>query len=88
MNCLCFSTKIRHKASMLTSPLLCNIVLKILASAVTEAKEMKNIQMGKYVKMYLHMTCSAIKKLSEIYIKFTKINNTKIVGKKVNAKKI
>lgn len=34
------------------------------------------------------MTCSAIKKLSEIYIKFTKINNTKIVGKKVNAKKI
>lgn len=26
-------------------------MLKILASAVTEAKEMKNIQMGKYVKM-------------------------------------
>lgn len=35
------------------------------------------------------MTCSAIKKeLSEIYIKFTKINNTKIVGKKVNAKNL
>ena len=50
MNFLCFSTKIRHKASMLTSPLLCNIILKILASAVTEAKEIKNIQIGKYVK--------------------------------------
>jgi len=38
---------------MLTSPLLCNIVLKILASAVTEAKEIKNIQIGKYVKTSL-----------------------------------
>ena len=53
MNFLWFSTKIRHKASTLTSPLLWNNVLKILASAVMEAKESKNIQIRKYVKMSL-----------------------------------
>lgn len=88
MNSLCFSTKIRRKASMFTSPLPCNIVLKILASAVTEAKEMKNIQMGEYVKMSLFAhDMFSYKKLFEIYIKFTKISNRKIVGKKVNSKK-
>lgn len=90
MNFLCFSTKNQAQGKHVNLLLLCNIMLKILASAVTEAKEMKNIQMGKICQNVstLHMTCSAIKKLSEIYIKFTKINNTKIVGKKVNAKKI
>ena len=36
---------------------------------------------------YLHMTCSSIKKLSEIYIKATKINDTKIGEKRRNSKK-
>ena len=39
--------------STLTSPLLFNIVLEVLASAVRQQKEIKGIQIGKEVKLSL-----------------------------------
>ena len=38
------------------SPLLCNIVLKVLAIAIREEKEIRRIQIGKEVKLSLQMT--------------------------------
>ena len=38
------------------SPLLFNIVLEVLASAINEEKEIKGIQIGKEVKLSLQMT--------------------------------
>ena len=38
------------------SPLLFNIVLEVLATAVREEKEIKGIQIGKEVKLCLQMT--------------------------------
>ena len=42
------------------SPLLFNIVLEVLATAVGEEKELKGIQIGKEVKLCLQMTGSSI----------------------------
>ena len=38
------------------SPLLFNIVLEVLATAIREEKEIKGIQIGKEVKLSLQMT--------------------------------
>ena len=38
------------------SPLLFNIVLEVLASAINEEKEIKGMQIGKEVKLSLQMT--------------------------------
>ena len=38
------------------SPLLFNIVMEVLASAIREEKEIKGIQIGKEVKLSLQMT--------------------------------
>ena len=38
------------------SPLLINIVLEVLATAIREEKEIKGIQIGKEVKLSLQMT--------------------------------
>ena len=38
------------------SPLLFNIVLKVLATAIREEKEIKGIQTGKELKLCLQMT--------------------------------
>ena len=41
-----FPPKVRNKTGMSTSPLLFNIVLEILASAIRQHKEIKGIQIG------------------------------------------
>ena len=48
-----FPLKSGTKQGHLFSPLLFNIVLEILATAIREEKEMKEIQIGKEVKLSL-----------------------------------
>ena len=45
------SSKIRNKKGCPLSPLLLNIVLEVLATAIREEKEIKGIQIGKEVKL-------------------------------------
>ena len=42
-----FPTKIKNKTKMSLSPLLFNIVLEVLATAIRQEKEIKGIQIGK-----------------------------------------
>ena len=73
------------------SPLLFNIVLKVLATAVREEKEMKGIQIGKEVKLslfaddmilYIANPKNATRKLLELINEFGKV-----AGYKINAQK-
>ena len=73
------------------SPLLCNIVLEILAIAIREEKEIKGIQIGKEVKLplfaddmiqYIENPKDSIKKLLELISKFSKA-----AGYKINTQK-
>ena len=70
------------------SPLLFNIVLEVLATAIGEEKEIKGIQTGKEVKLslcaddmilYIENPKDTIRKLLEIISEFSKV-----VGYKVN----
>ena len=65
------------------SPLLFNIVLEVLATAITEEKEIKGIQIGKEVKwslfaeemiLYLENPKDATRKLLELISEFGKVS--------------
>ena len=72
-------------------PLLFNIVLEVLATAIREEKEIKGIQIGKEVKLslfaddmilYIENPKDSIRKLLELISEFSKI-----AGYKINAQK-
>ena len=69
------------------SPLLFNIVLEILATAIREEKEIKGIQIGKEVKLsvfaddmtlYIENPKDSIRKLLELISEFSKVAGYKI----------
>ena len=69
------------------SPLLFNIVLRVLATAIREEKEIKGIQIGKEVKLslfaddmilYIENHKDSIRKLLELISKFSKVAGYKI----------
>ena len=66
----------------LLSPLLFNIVLEVLASAIRQQKEIKGIQIGKEeVKLsplYVENPKDSTKKLSELIHEFSKVAGYKI----------
>ena len=73
------------------SPLLFNIVLEVLATAIREEKEIKGIQIGKEVKLslfaddmilYIENPKDSIRKLLELISKFSKV-----AGYKINTQK-
>ena len=64
------------------SPLLFNIVLEVLATAIREEKEIKGIQIGKEVKLslfaddvilYIESPEDTIRKLLELISEFSKV---------------
>ena len=69
------------------SPLLFNIVVEVLATAIREDKEIKTIQIGKEVKLslfaddmilYLENSKDSIRKLLELISEFSKVAGYKI----------
>ena len=73
------------------SPLLSNIVLEVLATAIIEEKETKGIQIGKEVKvslfaddmiLYIENPKDSIRNLLELISEFSKV-----VGYKINTQK-
>ena len=69
------------------SPLLFNVVLEVLATAIREAKQTKGIQMRKEVKLslfaddmtlYLENPKDSIRKLLELISEFSKVSGYKI----------
>ena len=69
------------------SPLLFNIVLEVLATAIREEKETKGIQTGKEVKLslfaddmtlYIENPKDSIRKLLELISEFSKVSGYKI----------
>ena len=69
------------------SPLLFNIVLEVLATAIREEKEIKGIQIGKEVKLslfaddmilYIENPKDSIRKLLELISEFSKVARYKI----------
>ena len=73
------------------SPLLYNIALKVLATAIREEKEIKRIQIGKEVKvslfaddmmLYTENPRDSIRKLLELISEFSKV-----AGYKINTQK-
>ena len=69
------------------SPLLFNIVLEVLATAIREEKEIKQIQMGKEVKLslfavdmklYIENPKDGIRKLLELISEFRKVAGYRI----------
>ncbi|GBX89580.1 hypothetical protein M6K003_2513 [Staphylococcus aureus] len=73
------------------SPLLFNIVLEVLATAIREEKEIKGIQIGKEVKLslfaddmilYIENPKDSIRKLLELISEFSKV-----AGYKINTQK-
>ena len=69
------------------SPLLFNIVLEVLATAIREEKEIKGIQIGKEVKfslfaddmiLYIENPKDSIRKLLELISEFNKVSGYKI----------
>ena len=76
---------------MPTSPLLFNIVLEVLGTAIREEKEIKGIQITKEVKLslfaddmilYIENTKDSIRKLLELISEFSKV-----AGYKINTQK-
>ena len=55
-----FPLRLGRRQGCSLSPLLLNIVLEVLATAIREEKEIKGIQIGKEVKL-LHFTDDMIK---------------------------
>ena len=82
------SPKIRNKAGCPLSPLLFNIVLEVLATAIREEKEIKGIHIGKEeVKfslfaddmiLYIENPKESIRKLLELISEFSKVAGYKI----------
>ena len=73
------------------SPLLLNIVLEVLATAIREEEEIKGIQIGKEVKLslfaddmilYIENPKDVTRKLLELFNEFGKV-----AGYKINAQK-
>ena len=69
------------------SPLLFNIVLKVLATAIREEKEIKGIQIRKEIKLslqaddiilYIENPKDSIRKLPELISEFSKVARNKI----------
>ena len=69
------------------SPVLFNIVLEVLATAIREEKEIKGIQIGKEVKLslfaddmilYIENANDSIRKLLELISEFNKVTGYKI----------
>ena len=86
-----FPTEIRNKTRMSASPLLFNIVLEVLATAITQEKEIKGIQIGKEeakllfadeIIVYEENPLDSTKKLLNLINEFGKT-----AGYKVNAQK-
>ena len=76
------------------SPLLINIVLEVLAAAITEEKEIKGIQITKEVKLslfadntilYIQNPNDSIRKLLELISEFSKVARHKINAQKSHA---
>ena len=72
------------------SPLLFNIVLEVLATAIREEKEIKGIQTGKEVKCSLFADDmknpkNSIRKLLELISEFSKVAGYKISTQKLFA---
>ena len=69
------------------SPLLFNIILEVLVTAIREEKEIKGIQIGKEVKLslfadgmilYIENSKDSIRKLLELISEFSKVSGYKI----------
>ena len=76
------------------SPLLFNIVLEVLATAIREEKEIKGIQIGKEVKLslfaddmilYIENPKDSIRRLLELISEFSKVAGYKISTQKLLA---
>ena len=85
------SPKIRNKAGCPLSPLLFNIVLEVLATAIREEKEIKGIHIGKEVKLslsaddmilYIENPKDSIRKLLKLMSEFSKVAEYKISTQK------
>ena len=71
------------------SPLLFNIVLEVLATAIREEKEIKGIQIGKeevklslfadYMVLYIENPKTATRKLLELINEYVKLQDTKLM---------
>ena len=86
-----FSLRLGTRQVCPLSPLLFNIVLKVLAIAIIEEKEIKRIQIGKEVKLsvftnnmilYIENPKNSIRKLLELISEFSKV-----AGYKINTQK-
>ena len=86
-----FPLKSRTRQGCPLSPLLFNIVLEVLATAITAEKEIKGIQIGKEVKLslfaddmilYKENPKDSTRKLLELITEYSKV-----AGYKVNTEK-
>ena len=86
-----FSLRSGKRQECPLSPLLFNIVLEVLATAIREEKEIKQIQIGKEVELslfaddlilYIEFPKDSIRKLLELISEFSKV-----AGYKINTQK-
>ena len=77
-----FSLRSRIRQGCTISPLLFNIILKVLPTAIREEKEIKGVHIGKEVKlslfandmiMYIENLKDTIRKLLELISEFSKV---------------
>ena len=82
-----FPRKLGTRQGCPFSPILFNIVLEVLATAIREEKEIKGIQVGKEVKLslfvddmipYIENPKDNIRKLLELLSEFSKVEGYKI----------
>ena len=82
-----FPLKSGTRQGCLLSPLLFNIVLEVLATAIREEKEIKGIQIGKEVKLslfaddmilYIENPKDSTRKLLELINEYSKVSGYKI----------
>ena len=86
-----FPLKSERRQGCLLSPLLFNIVLEVLATAIRAEKEIKGIQIGKEVKLslfaddiilYIENPNDSTRKLLELISEYSKV-----AGYKINTQK-